>query len=167
MEKPRDTKPKDARVAIVTTKEEKAYATFQEIQKFSGAIKTYYIHIGELLKQARDEEQWLDLGYEAWWEYLRDLGIAKDAARKMIEVVEYVLTLPFVQGAETPGWTNMVRLIPLAREGKLTQELWEEAKVQHDSDLRRTLGHHVPVASGVDLTCPLCGGTFKYKERKE
>ena len=165
MEKPRDTAPKDSRVTVVTSAEEKAYAVKQEIEKFSGAIKTYYIHIGQLLKQARDEEHWLLLGYEAWWEYLRELGIEKAAARKMIEVVEYVLTLPFVDGTETPGWTSMVRLLPLAKEGKLTQELWEDAKVLHDSDLRRELGHNIPKLDQ-DIVCPLCGGTFKIKGGK-
>lgn len=165
MEKPRDTAPKDSRVTVVTSAEEKAYAVKQEIEKFSGAIKTYYIHIGQLLKQARDEEHWLLLGYEAYWEYLRDLGIEKAAARKMIEVVEYVLTLPFVDGTETPGWTSMVRLLPLAKEGKLTQELWEDAKVLHDSDLRRELGHNIPKLDQ-DIQCPLCGGTFQIKGGK-
>jgi len=165
MEKPRDIAPKDSRMTVVSSKEEKAYATQQEIRKFTGAIKTYYIHVGQLLKQARDEEHWILLGYEAWWEYLRDLGIEKAAARKMIEVVEYVLTLPFVEGTETPNWTSMVRLLPLAKEGKLTQELWEDAKVQHDSDLRRTLGHNV-VKLDKDIQCPLCGGTFKIKGDK-
>lgn len=170
IEKPRAIAPRSSvPETLKKSPEEKAYAVQEEIRKFSGAIKVYYIHIGQLLKQARDEEHWLTLGFEAWWEYLRDLGISKDMARKMIEVVEHVLTLPFVNGAEsdTPGWTAMVRLIPLAKNNTLTEEIWEAAKVQHDSDLRRTLGHHVPVSSGVEIQCPLCGGTFKYREHKE
>jgi hypothetical protein len=150
---------------VTISAEEQAFHTMNEIIKYIGAVKVYYIHVGQLLKQARDEEHWLLLGFEAWWEYLRDLGISTDAARKMIEVVEHILTLPFIEGTETPSWTAMVRLLPLAKEGKLTKEVWEDAKVMHDADLRRTLGHTVPPASGVDIQCPICGGTFKYKER--
>jgi hypothetical protein len=150
----------------VLSREDLAYAVKCKIQEYSGAIKVSYIIVGKLLKQARDEEHWITLGYEAWWEYLRDLGISKDMARKMIEVVEHVLTLPFVDESDTPGWTAMVRLIAHAKDGRLTEEIWDAAKVQHDADLRRTLGHSVPVASGVDIQCPLCGGTFKYKERR-
>lgn len=164
IEKPRDIEPRSSNPDPVKP-EELAYHTMNEIMKHIGAIKVYYIHVGQLLKKARDEKHWEILGYEAWWEYLRDLGISKDMARKMIEVVEKVLTLPFVEGSETPSWTSMIRLLPLAKEGKLTKEIWEDAKVMHDSDLRRTLGHNV-ITPSKEITCPLCGGSFKIGEAR-
>lgn len=161
----RDVEPTPSR-AVVIRPEEEAYHTMNEIIKYSGAIKVYYIHVGQLLKKARDEKHWEVLGFDGWWEYLRDLGISVDGARKMIGVIEHVLTQPFVDGTETPTWTAMVRLLPMAREGKLTKEVWEDAKVLHDADLRRTLGHNLPTQDS-DVTCPLCGGTFKRKEKDE
>jgi len=73
------------------------------------------------------------------------------------------------------GRAKLVRLIPVARKGELTDELWKMAldPTVSDRDLRQRLGHNVEASSAttdgdgeepyIEVECPRCGNTWLLK----
>ena len=148
---------------------ERAQFVQAAVRKYGTAICACYLEIGGLLKEAKDNRHWDVLGFDGWVDYTADLGLTIDQASKMIGIVEYVIPLPFVKTTEPDviKWSTMIRLLPIARKGELTEEMWREAVLLSEADLRRMLGHSVTTPEGAEVTCPQCGARFKPWQKVE
>lgn len=148
----------------VITPLEDAQTMVSRIQSISRETIGCFLQLGLCLKEAKEKRHWDILGFDGWDEYLEDLGLRVDAAAKLIDVVTYVWALPFVQATDPLKLkeTTLIRLIPMARRGELTEEKWAHAITLRDSDLRILLGHEVEPRQGTprEIRCPRCGNSF-------
>lgn len=145
----------------------KAKARLQELQQ---GITLDFIEMARLLQTVEDQHLW-DVEHESYWEFLEDCGLTSDQARKMVEVARHVLPVLTNDQAKEMGRTKLVRLIPIAKGGKLDEEMVSKAVVLSDRHLRQEMGHAVVEPIEQKLKCPQCGFMvplgFKKVEREE
>ena len=126
-----------------------------------------FLAIGVLLKRARDERHWQVLEMESFQIYIDELDLPWGYKHciSLIGIVEHIASLPFVtdEAMEYLGVSKLIRLLPAAREGKLTKEDWEFSKVHSDMIVRDYVGH----STDRQVSCPNCGHSFPIPKRKE
>jgi len=131
----------------------KAKARIQELQQ---GITTDFIEMARLLQAVEDQHLW-DVEHESYWEFLEDCGLTTDQARKMVEVARHVLPSLSDAQAREMGKTKLVRLLPIARIGKLDAEMVGKAIVLSDRHLRQEMGHTIIEPTEQKIKCPQCG----------
>lgn len=145
----------------------KAKARLQELQQ---VITMDFIEMARVLQTVEDQHLW-DVEHDSYWEFLEDCGLTSDQARKMVEVARHVLPAISDDQAKEMGRTKLVRLIPIAKSGKLDEEMVSKAVVLSDRHLRQEMGHALIEPTDQKIKCPQCGFMvplgFKKVEGKE
>lgn len=144
--------------------EKKALKTRTQILQLATEAQATFLEMRKLLYEAREEAQWSVLRYESYKEYIEDLGLpmtnSYSWATRLVGIYEYMVVKMGLSNEDLIqiGVAKLSRLLPAAREGKLTAELIEQAKVLSDMDLRVELGHNVGGGSAdTAIVCPRCG----------
>jgi len=148
-----------------------AYQNRLHVMQLARGAQAAFLQMGALLYDAREHGEWTILRYETFREYIEDLGLPMQNsyswATRLIGIHEYLvlkMNLPDTILLEI-GVAKLTRLLPAAREDRLTMDMVESAKKLSDIDLREMLGHNV--GGGGDQTdmiiCPRCGETINAK----
>ena len=138
-----------------------------EIEELAVLAEVTFLKMGHLLYDARIQGEWSILHYESYREYIEDLKLPMTnsyswATRSIYEYLVAKMGLDQKLLAEI-GVAKLTRLLPLARNGELTQEVIEAARILSDLDLRASLGHQVGDGGGEEellVICPRCGEQF-------
>lgn len=155
--------------------EKTAFERRLHIMQLAQGAQSMFLKMGALLYQVREEGEWSIMNYESFNEYIEDLKLPMQNsyswATRLIGIYEYLvkdMQLPETILIEI-GVAKLTRLLPAAREGRLTMDLIEQAKALSDMDLRAFLGHNVDSGSDSDekpdmIICPRCGDQFNAKK---
>jgi hypothetical protein len=134
-----------------------------------------FLKIGQLLYTAREKGEWTILHYESFKEYIEDLALPMQNSyswsTRLINIYEYMVKQMGLEEkvlAEI-GVAKLTRLLPLARNGKLTKEVIDAALTLSDLDLREALGHNVKSNEGSSdspdlIICSRCGEIIDVKK---
>lgn len=148
-----------------TEKEKQALQTKLHIEQLALKAQVTFLKMGQLLYDARENADWSILKYESFKEYVEDMDLPTTSSyswvSRLIGIYQYLVVGMGLSQKELSliGVAKLSRLLPLAKEGKLTTEIIEKAKELSDIDLREELGHSVGDSRDTDTSviCPRCG----------
>jgi len=152
--------------------EKTAWHNRLHIMQLAQTAQSTFLKMGALMYKAQEAGEWTILHYESFREYIDDLGLPMSNsyswATRLIGIYEFLavkMGIPEKILIEI-GVAKLTRLLPAAREDRLTMEMLEQAKALSDLDLRETLGHNV--GGGGDtkpdiIVCPRCGESFNQR----
>lgn len=144
------------------TKPEKAFKLHEELKGLTVSATHHFFRMGEIMKQFRDRELWLDLGYDTFASYYSDpeLDFKKSSVYHSIKLVE-----------RFPKWKELVD-IPVSKLIAISPHLTEEnqedlislARTLSRGDLQHELVSMELAEQGIDATklpkvylCKDCG----------
>ena len=174
VDKVADREVKIGKVLQEPTKAEKgAWENRVHIMQLAQSAQSTFLKMGSLMYKAREDADWTILSYESFKEYIEDLGLPMQNsyswATRLIGIYEYLavkMNIPEKILIEI-GVAKLTRLLPLARDGALTMDMLEQAKILSDLDLRAMLGHDVEGGGEAKpdyVVCPRCGNSFDQKK---
>jgi len=144
-----------------------------DTQHMARHVKGCFVALGGLLKLNKDNAWWSQAGFEAWRDYVEQLGIGDyTMATRLIKVYE-IVTSQYISEEDVHeiGMTKMFLLLPMAKQGKLPLEIIDLAKNCTNRDLREKLGLKVTRNDGAhSVTCSRCGAEItgaKWVEKHE
>lgn len=162
--------------------EKKAFERQLEIKQLALGAESIFLQMGQLLYDAREAADWTTFRYDNFKQYIENLELPMSNsyswATRLLNIWEFFVVKfkpnhkALVKlGFETTealyvkiGVAKLTRLLPVARDSKLTLALLEKALILSDRDLRALLGEGDGEGGGDEsatetIVCPHCGAT--------
>ena len=143
------------------------------IKEHLRAVGINFLVIGKLLNESRNNLYWQVLGYDRMQDYVENPELSLPSwswACRLMDIWQFIV-MPKLEGVDYErllealsevGVSKLTRMLPAARDGRLTEDDWEAAKILSDRDLQRHFRNKPEPAtksrqdeSGV--YCPRCG----------
>lgn len=182
---PPEAKSKETTVLQITGKEAlSSAANMPEPQKTAWENKIHimqlsqqsqraFLKMGELMYEAQEKAHWSLLSYETFQDYIEDLELPMSNSyswsTRLINIYKF-----FVKDLELNedmlikiGVAKLTRLLPVARDQAITDEILEKAMTLSDRDLQIELGKGSGGGKSAEecINCPRCGVTI-YNAKK-
>jgi len=131
-------------------------------------VKWGFVELGGLLAENSDKAYWGLTGHESFKDFVEELGVGSYSwVTRLMDISRIVAqeVLTREQVIEI-GVAKCCLLLPLAKKGKLSEDLIELAKVCPYRDLRQKLGGGTQELTEVErfICCPRCGNEFPFHE---
>ena len=143
-----------------TSLQRKAQLNQLYIQQLAQVRTKAGIEIGFLLLEAKENRYYEIHGYDCIEDYgIATLNTSRKKVHDLIDIVELIALPSGFTPEQLKQWTetSLLRLLPLARRGELTEEWMEKAHELPDLALRHELGHKIPEYDiRESINCPWC-----------
>ena len=114
------------------------YATVKE-------IFVNFLKLGLLLYNCKEHSYFNAAGFDNFKDFVQAINLEWTQATRLVGIAELVLTQRISSEAVMEiGYSKMCYLLPRFRDGTITEEKVELAKVAPQADLRRELGYRMP-----------------------